>query len=120
VARGGSPIKPTILSHSLSNAKLPKFTFRETSEVKQYATRRFMFPDSKLNELKNKVNGLSTNPINPTRFESLTSLIFKCAVEVAATTKSGSLKPSILTQVVNMKKRLGTNFLELAAGNICW
>ncbi|GKC88449.1 acylsugar acyltransferase 3-like protein [Tanacetum coccineum] len=118
VARGGSPIKPTILSHSLSNAKLPKFTFRETSEVKQYATRRFMFPDSKLNELKNKVNGLSTNPVNPTRSESLTSLIFKCAVEAAATTKSGSLKPSILTQVVNIRKRLGTNFPELAAGNI--
>nr|GEU71573.1 acylsugar acyltransferase 3-like [Tanacetum cinerariifolium] len=73
VARGGSRIKPSILSHSLSNPKLPEFTFRETSKVKQYATRRFMFPDSKLNGLKNKVNGLSTTPVNPTRKHIYTS-----------------------------------------------
>ncbi|PWA43012.1 Chloramphenicol acetyltransferase-like domain-containing protein [Artemisia annua] len=118
VARGGSPINPNFLAHSLSNHKLPEFTFRGAFEVKQYATRRFVFPDSKLNELKNKVNESSTTPVNPTRVESLTSLIYKCAVGAAATTKSGSFKTSILSQAVNMRKKLGPNFPKLAAGNI--
>ncbi|KAK9052180.1 hypothetical protein SSX86_028808 [Deinandra increscens subsp. villosa] len=113
IARGGSPKAPTFLS-SKSNTKVPEFDFKGTNTVK-YATRRFMFPNSKLNELKNKINA----SVNPTRVEALSSLIFKCAVG-AATTLSGSIAPSNMYHVVDMRKKIvGKNLPEIAAGNIC-
>ncbi|KAK9052179.1 hypothetical protein SSX86_028807 [Deinandra increscens subsp. villosa] len=108
--RGGSPKSPTFLS-SKSDMKLPEI---EGTNTVKYATRRFVFPNSKLNELKNKVNVL----VNPTRVELLSSLIFKCAVS-AATTLSGCIQPSDMYHMVNMRRKINEeNRPEIAAGNI--
>ncbi|KAL8196452.1 hypothetical protein R6Q57_024747 [Mikania cordata] len=113
VMRGGSPKNPTFLS-SKSSIKIPEFDFKGTDKVK-YATKRFVFPNSKLKELKNKIN----TSLNPTRVETVSSLIFKCAVD-AATTLTGSLHPSNMYHVVNMRKKImEQNLPEIAAGNIC-
>ncbi|KAK9069076.1 hypothetical protein SSX86_013192 [Deinandra increscens subsp. villosa] len=115
ITRGGSPINPSFFSSTMSNFKFPEFTIVETPKVK-YATRKFVFPNSKLNELKNKINAMGTSPMNPTRVESLTSLIFKCAAD-AATTKSGSSQPSSLHQAVNLRGNTNANFHKLASRN---
>ncbi|KAK1437714.1 hypothetical protein QVD17_03510 [Tagetes erecta] len=102
---------PTFVPSKISEFKIPEVDL--TNEIK-YATRRFIFPNSKLKELKNKVN-----VINATRVDLVSSLIYKCAMG-AATTLSGSLQPSKLHQVVNMRNRIiEENRPEIAAGNIC-
>ncbi|KAK9052232.1 hypothetical protein SSX86_028860 [Deinandra increscens subsp. villosa] len=119
VTRGGSPINPSFFSTSTSNFKVPEFPVAavETPKVVEYATKRFVFPNSKLKELKNKINAMGTSPVNPSRVESLTSLLFKCGVG-AANTKSGSLQPSNLVQVVNLRGKTNANFPELSSGNL--
>ncbi|XP_076919521.1 akuammiline synthase 1-like [Bidens hawaiensis] len=117
VTRGGYPKTPTFwLSASKSNIEVPEYDFKGIDRVK-YATRTFMFTNSKLNELKNKL--VSTSSVKPTRVEILSSLIFKSAME-AATTLSGSSQPATMCHVVNMRKKIiEKNRPEIAAGNIC-
>nr|XP_043612071.1 acyltransferase Pun1-like [Erigeron canadensis] len=118
VTRGETP--PVKLSFSSSPSSSHIFSYKDiiTDPEQQvgvvpvkYVTRRLLFPNSKLNELKNKVLSI----VNPTRVDSLTSLIFKCAMG-AATAKSGSSsQPSNLMQPVNLR---GSIFPKLGAGNM--
>ncbi|KAM0056772.1 putative vinorine synthase [Helianthus debilis subsp. tardiflorus] len=57
-------------------------------------TIKFVFPNSKLRALKNKVYSIN----NPTRFEVLSSLIYKTAVS-ATTRRSSSFKPYLLSKI---------------------
>ncbi|KAI3698994.1 hypothetical protein L2E82_42958 [Cichorium intybus] len=116
VARGGSPINPSFILSSISDTKMPGFVLKGIEKL-NYTRKRFVFPNSKLNELKMKVNAMTTTPMNPTRVELVTSLLFKCAAG-AATTKSGSSKPSNLFLSVNMRNKIIKNVPEIAAGNI--
>lgn len=118
IARCGLPVKPSMsfFSSSINKPKIPELAYNETSNAK-YVTRSFEFPNSKLHELKNKVNAMGTTPVNPTRVESLTSLLFKCAVG-ATTTKSGSLQPSNLSQPVNLRNTKSSLFPMSKAGNM--
>ncbi|XP_076920847.1 acyltransferase Pun1-like [Bidens hawaiensis] len=114
VTRGGQPsiINPHFFSSSLGNFKVLDFPESEITGV-TYATRRFVFPNSKINELKSKINTMGgyASPLNPTRAESLTALLFKCA----AATKSGS---SSLNRMVSLRGRTAANFPKLALGNL--
>ncbi|XP_076936462.1 acyltransferase Pun1-like [Bidens hawaiensis] len=114
VTRGGSQyvINPHFFSSSLGNFKVLDFPESEITGV-TYATKRFVFPNSKINELNSNINTMGgyTSPTNPTRAESLTALLFKCA----ATTKSGS---SSLNRMVNLRGRTAANFPKLALGNL--
>ncbi|KAD3642271.1 hypothetical protein R6Q59_004886 [Mikania micrantha] len=116
VARGGSPINPTFFPSSTSNIQVPEFDFQGINNAK-YVTKRFIFHNSKLMELKNLVNGLGMTPINPTRVEVLSSLLFKSAVG-ATTTISGSFQPSNLYQVVNLRRKILAKLPEITAGNL--
>ncbi|KVH96182.1 Chloramphenicol acetyltransferase-like domain-containing protein [Cynara cardunculus var. scolymus] len=116
VTRGGSPINPSFVSSSVTNNEILGFPLIDTEKL-NYVRRRFVFPNSKLYELKNKVNAMGTSPMNPSRVELLTSLLFKCAVD-SATRKSGSLMPSNLFHTVNMRNRNIKKFPETAAGNL--
>ncbi|KAK9052231.1 hypothetical protein SSX86_028859 [Deinandra increscens subsp. villosa] len=115
LTRGGSPIIHGFFPSTMSNFKIPEFLLVEGPKVK-CVTRKYVFPNSKLNELKNKINTMGTSPMNPTRVESLTSLLFKRA-EAAATAKSGSLQPSRLVHMVNLRGTNNANFPKLALGN---
>ncbi|XP_071695420.1 diaboline synthase-like [Rutidosis leptorrhynchoides] len=118
VTRGGSPINPTFLPHSfISNDKVPEFYKVRGKNRVTYVARRFVFSNLKLNELKNKINAMGTTKINPTRVESLTSLIFRCAVDAAAM-KCGSFQPSNLIQVVDMRKKFSVPLPKVVAGNL--
>ncbi|XP_076948066.1 akuammiline synthase 1-like [Bidens hawaiensis] len=116
VARGGCPKNPTFwLSASKHSIKVPEYDFKV--DRVRYARRTFEFPNSKLNELKNKLVNVSL--VNPTRVEILSSLIFKSAVD-AATTLSGSPQPANMHHVVNMREKIiEKNRPEIATGNVC-
>ncbi|KAL8242538.1 hypothetical protein R6Q59_012840 [Mikania micrantha] len=78
-------------------------------------SRKFVFPNSRLSELKKKLEAGSVN--NPTRFEALTSLVYKTMV-AAATARSGCFKPSYLMFTVNMRDRLVPKLPQSTVGNI--
>ncbi|KAG9148875.1 hypothetical protein Leryth_026972 [Lithospermum erythrorhizon] len=65
-------------------------------------TKRFVFDPSKLIQLKAKVSA-ETGITNPSRVEVVTALIHKCARTAASMVDPNSSKPSIFTQVVNMR-----------------
>ncbi|KAI3698992.1 hypothetical protein L2E82_42954 [Cichorium intybus] len=120
VNRCGSPKNPHFISSSTSNnIQVPKFDVVDVKEKDKvnYGTRIFEFSNSKLNELKNKVIAMGTPQMNPTRVEAVTALLFKHAVS-AATTKSGSSKPSNLSIAVNLRKKFAENCPETAVGNL--
>ncbi|KAL7609596.1 hypothetical protein Lser_V15G11603 [Lactuca serriola] len=117
ITRGGSPVNPCFISSSTSNEiRMPKLIVKDIDKV-TYATRRFIFPNSKLNELKDKVIAMGTAPMNPTRVEVLTSLLYKHAVS-AAKTKSGSFEPSNLSVAMNMRNKFVEKYPETAVGSI--
>ncbi|KAK1431302.1 hypothetical protein QVD17_07759 [Tagetes erecta] len=78
-------------------------------------TTRFVFDASKLSILKAKAseNGLK----NPTRVEVVSSLLWKC-IMAAIEEKAGSWKPSMLSLVVNLRKRLPSALSENSIGNL--
>ncbi|KAJ0514682.1 putative deacetylvindoline O-acetyltransferase [Helianthus annuus] len=81
------------------------------------ASRKFVFTNSKLFDLKNKVvceAGGSIN--NPSRVEVLTSLLYKTAV-AAATAKRGSFKPSYLFMMVNARDKFVQKLPPTTFGN---
>ncbi|KAL4569492.1 hypothetical protein LXL04_025131 [Taraxacum kok-saghyz] len=117
ITRYGSPINPVFISSSRNhNIRVPKFTANKLDKV-NYATRRFVFSNSKRQELKNQVIAMRKAPMNPTRVEVLTSLIFKHAVR-AGTRNSGSIKPSNLSVTVNMRNKLVEKYPETVAWNL--
>nr|GEW59548.1 hypothetical protein [Tanacetum cinerariifolium] len=110
VARGESPIDPTFISSPASNSTevVDEYDPDYTSEV-IYKKRTFTFTNSKLNELKKNVIAMGNTPMNPTRFEVLASLLFKCAVG-ASTNKS--YDSSLLYQPFNVRGIIAGKYPE--------
>ncbi|PWA59250.1 Chloramphenicol acetyltransferase-like domain-containing protein [Artemisia annua] len=96
----------------------PKFILSPTRHrQKKLCCSKFIFPNSKLSELKKKVISMGATPMNPSRVELLTSLIFKCSMG-ATVTKSGCFKPANLVHTVNMRNKIIHICPNTAAGNI--
>ncbi|XP_023751830.2 acylsugar acyltransferase 3 [Lactuca sativa] len=115
-----SHINPHFLSYKTRNIKLPKnMPDRPQGD---YVTRSFVFPNSKINDLKAKITNMtmeSGEPImNPTRAEALTWLIHKCAVAAACKTKSGIFKPTGVGQVMSIRNNLVEQLPETSIGNL--
>nr|XP_043611420.1 acyltransferase Pun1-like [Erigeron canadensis] len=119
VARYGSldhkevlPFNPHFIHTQLTNSMRPKYKVINQKCVNP-VTRKFMFPNSKLSDLRNKI----TNSIrNPTPVELLTSLLYKTAM-AAATNKSGSFKPSYLYFPVEIRNRFVQKLPQNTMGN---
>ncbi|KAI3722613.1 hypothetical protein L2E82_33654 [Cichorium intybus] len=81
----------------------------------------FMFPNSKINDLKLKVKAMtaeSGEPItNPTRVEVLSWLLYKCAVTAAIKNNSGSFKPTCLYHIANIRDKMIEPLPEKSIGN---
>ncbi|KAI3781083.1 hypothetical protein L2E82_11082 [Cichorium intybus] len=84
-------------------------------------TKSFMFPNSKINELKLKVKTMtaeSGQPIkNPTRVEVLTWLLYNCAVTIASKNTPGSFKPTSVAQLANLRGKMIEKLPEKSIGN---
>ncbi|KAD3337426.1 hypothetical protein E3N88_32946 [Mikania micrantha] len=124
-ARGGSPFKPSFYTSPASHnddVELPvlKLTNEETTHEVKFVLKSFVFPNSKLNDLKKEVlrsMGMGATSPELTRVEVLTSLLFKCAID-AATTRSGFFNSAVLYQPVNMRNKIIKNDPEKATGNL--
>ncbi|KAL6201904.1 hypothetical protein ACLB2K_025616 [Fragaria x ananassa] len=80
-------------------------------------TRRFVFDASSIADLKSKATSAAVP--SPTRNEVVSALIWKCAME-ASRSNSGSIRPSLWSQALNMRKRSGQEFTENLLGNFVW
>ncbi|XP_071718376.1 acyltransferase Pun1-like [Rutidosis leptorrhynchoides] len=77
-------------------------------------SRKFVFPNSKLGDLKKMVD---ENIINPSRVEVLTSLLYKTAAKAAAT-RSGCFKTSYISIMVNMRNKFVKKLPPSTFGNM--
>ncbi|KAM0011135.1 putative deacetylvindoline O-acetyltransferase [Helianthus debilis subsp. tardiflorus] len=106
------PLNPHFINSPRTQPALPKA--RVKMEVaNNFVLKNFLFPNSKLSDLKNKVAG---SIINPTRVEVLTSLVYTTVV-AATTTKSGCFKPSYLFFVVNVRDKFVPKLPQSTVGN---
>ncbi|KAI3750722.1 hypothetical protein L2E82_21485 [Cichorium intybus] len=87
-------------------------------KIGKCSTKRFVFNSSKLDALKAEAAGNGAK--DPTRVEVVSALLWK-GVMVVSEEKSGSWKPSLLSHVVNLRKRVGSSTsLDKAIGNLIW
>ncbi|XP_021295837.1 vinorine synthase-like [Herrania umbratica] len=82
-----------------------------------YVTRRFTFAAKAIAKLKAMAKGESE--ARPTRTEAVSGFIWKCSMAASRVT-SGSLKPSIIVQAVNLRARGKPNSLDDSIGNVFW
>ncbi|XWS69159.1 hypothetical protein CRYUN_Cryun04dG0155800 [Craigia yunnanensis] len=81
------------------------FTMPATEFNPQKATmRRLVFDASKISILK--ARSASTSVPQPTRVGAVAALIWKCGMAASTSNLGGFTKPSVLRQVVNLRKRL--------------
>ncbi|KAD2394328.1 hypothetical protein E3N88_41305 [Mikania micrantha] len=121
-AIGDARTLSSFLSHWASMARYGSTDHKEPQEMgltpgpeNINVSKKFVFPNSRLNELKKKLAGGSVN--NPTRFEVLASLLHKTLVE-SVTATSGRFKPSYLWFTVNMRDRLVPKLPQSNVGNL--
>ncbi|KAI3740503.1 hypothetical protein L2E82_30962 [Cichorium intybus] len=116
-----SHINPHFIPYQIRNVSLPRNL--PDKPQGEYIARSFMFPNSKINDLKAKITSLtkeSGEPImNPTRVEALTWLLHKCAVAAASKTNSGIFKPTGVGQIMNLRDKLVEPLPETSLGNLC-
>ncbi|GFP86935.1 vinorine synthase [Phtheirospermum japonicum] len=83
----------------------------------EFVTRRFVFDGAAIEILKDMATGLTG--IRPTRVETVSGFIWKCAM-VAWEERYGFRKPSLMTHLVNLRKRAVPSFSEQSIGNLTW
>ncbi|KAI3767474.1 hypothetical protein L2E82_17607 [Cichorium intybus] len=115
------PLNPHFICSPTTNSIRPEVKVINHGYANLIA-RNFVFPNTKLSELKNKVIALAssgpTPPIkNPTRVEVLTSLLYKTAMG-AATKKSGCFKPSYLFMPMDIRNKFVEKLPQTTVGNL--
>ncbi|KAI3805439.1 hypothetical protein L1987_27823 [Smallanthus sonchifolius] len=112
------PIKPHFISYGNTNINFSRVLEQQSNDC---VTRSFMFPNSKIDELKLRVRaktGDSGQPIsNPTRVEILTWLLYKCAVGAAMENNLGSLNPTCIRVATNLRDKMIEPLPENSIGN---
>ncbi|XP_059636008.1 acyltransferase Pun1-like [Cornus florida] len=83
-------------------------------------TKRFVFDASKLAELKAIITCESAEIENPTRVEVVTALLYKCAMAASKANSPSTSRPSILSQVANMRPKMVPPLPENSVGNFAW
>ncbi|CAH1451309.1 unnamed protein product [Lactuca virosa] len=120
VEKHESPINPLFISLEYMNINYEGLSLERSNDC---VTRSFMFPNSKINDLKLKVKTMtaeSGNPItNPTRVEVLNWLLYKCAVKAAMKNNtSGSFKPTGVSHLTNIRGKMIEPLPENSMGNL--
>ncbi|KAF2282362.1 hypothetical protein GH714_043912 [Hevea brasiliensis] len=82
-----------------------------------YVTRRFVFDAKAIATLRAQVEGKLEN--RPSRIETLSCFIWKCCM-AASKAVSGSPKPSILVEAVNLRPQTKPPMSNASLGNIFW
>ncbi|KAK1432903.1 hypothetical protein QVD17_09806 [Tagetes erecta] len=119
VARYGSVDHKQVLAFSPHFIQSPPDTTSFPSEYNQrcdnIVTRKFVFPNSKLIDLKNKVLecGSTLSITNFTLFEALSSLLYKTLVVA----RSSTCKTSLLVVPMNIRNKLVPKLPPTSVGN---
>ncbi|OMO81411.1 Transferase [Corchorus olitorius] len=93
---------------------LPNSKF-QVPKVENVATRRLVFDASKISMLK--AQAASRDVAQPSRVQAVTGLIWKCAMAAATSNRGGLKKPSVLHQVVNLRRKMNPPLPEYSMGN---
>ncbi|KAM7497855.1 hypothetical protein LguiA_022269 [Lonicera macranthoides] len=112
--QSGEEVSPHFIS---SPANDPNDTPEVVLPIRNWVTKRFVFHNTKIAQLKNMI--ASSGVENPTRVESLSALIYKCAM-TAKSTSSGSFSPSVMFQATNMRDKLIPPLPKTTVGNNLW
>ena len=107
---GGSLLPP----RDLPIMPNPKVNF----QAKKCITRRFVFDAIKISSLKAKTAG-AIGQRSPTNVEIVLALILKCAM-AASKSISSRLRPLLLSQAVDLRKRMVPPLPENSIGNLIW
>ncbi|KAL6517748.1 hypothetical protein OROMI_033449 [Orobanche minor] len=83
-----------------------------------FVTKRFVFNGSKIEILKDMATRLMGDT-RPTRVETVSGFIWKCAM-VASSERCGFKRPSLITHLVNLRRRATPNLPEESIGNLTW
>ncbi|XP_065869431.1 stemmadenine O-acetyltransferase-like [Euphorbia lathyris] len=84
---------------------------------KRFRTRRFVFNANAVSALTDK--GRSEFVKNTTRVEALSAFIWKCSMK-ACENISGSPRPSVMSQAVNIRRLTKPRMSRYAFGNLVW
>ncbi|GKC64895.1 acylsugar acyltransferase 3-like protein [Tanacetum coccineum] len=91
------------------------------TRLRSWEQKSFMFPGTKLNDLKLKVMAMtadSEQPImNPSRLEVLNWLLYRCALRAASKSKSGSSKRTGIISVTNIRNKMTELLPNTTIGN---
>lgn len=114
-----SPINPYFISVKGNNLNVQGISLDKSRD--NCVTRSFVFPGTKLNDLKLKVMAITADSdqpiINPTRLEVLNWLLYRCALRAASKTKSGSFKPTGFVMVTNIRNKMIKPLPKTTIGN---
>ncbi|KAJ4702265.1 vinorine synthase-like [Melia azedarach] len=80
-------------------------------------TKRFVFDASAIAEIK--ARAISSRVTVPTRVEAVSAFIWKCFMAVSKA-KHGSQRPSLLTHLVNLRRRMSPPLSKNSVGNFLW
>uniref|UniRef100_A0A6N2K3E9 Uncharacterized protein n=1 Tax=Salix viminalis TaxID=40686 RepID=A0A6N2K3E9_SALVM len=78
-------------------------------------TKRFVFDASAISSLRTRAAGVEC----PTRVEVVSSFLWKCFM-AASEEWRGSRRPSILTHLVNLRRKMEPKLAENSVGNFLW
>ncbi|KAI8005020.1 BAHD acyltransferase [Camellia lanceoleosa] len=119
------PLRPKSLPEYLDlygkRRELPKVQILEREitslEIGKCTTKRFAFDASAITTLK--VKAASNSVQNPTQVEAVSAFMWKCAMAASEETH-GFPKPSLLSHVVNLRRRTMPPLTEHSIGNLIW
>ncbi|KAI3706928.1 hypothetical protein L6452_25018 [Arctium lappa] len=113
------PIDPRFIPFQNINLNFDGLLLKASNDC---ITRSFMFPNSKINNLKNKVKTMtaeSGQPItNPTRVEVLNWLLYKCSVAAATKNNPGSFRTTGVGHLINIRNKMMEPLPENTIGNL--
>ncbi|KAG6388509.1 hypothetical protein SASPL_149937 [Salvia splendens] len=113
VAQSSFPQNP-----SLPNNLLPfSYLHNEYLSVGKFVLRRYIFDASTLSNLKAEM-GSSSPSSTVSRVNVVTAVIWKCFLEAVAAEKD--VKPVVMTQAVNIRRRATPPFPDDSFGNLVW
>ncbi|PWA56673.1 acylsugar acyltransferase 3 [Artemisia annua] len=115
---GEFPVDPKFLYLPNININFDGLTLQTSDDC---VTRSFIFPNSKINDLKLKVQAMTAESgqpiINPTRVEVLSWLLYKSAIAAATTNNSGISIPTGINHAVNIRDKMMETLPRNSIGN---
>ncbi|XP_022772425.1 vinorine synthase-like [Durio zibethinus] len=117
------PVTPDLMGEKFlaPNDQLSAMSSSVNIDAEKFVMRRFVFGESKIAELKAKVDQEFREVMqsHPSRVEVVLALIWKCAV-ANKKQKTGSVGPTALFQAVNLRTRMSPPLPDTAFGNFIW